>query len=77
MQEHARFLVDISDEALSVHRLYGLDNRGAQEPGRRMLFAARLSERYVRFVQAYAGSGAAWDGHNDIKANHERLAASS
>ena len=41
---------------------------------RQMMIARRLLERGVRFVQVWHGAGQPWDSHDDIRANHGRLA---
>src|SRR6202020_1654155 len=44
---------------------------------RQCLVARRLVERGVRFVQIYSGgmeNQLSWDGHADIKGNHEQFA---
>ncbi|MCA9168481.1 MAG: DUF1501 domain-containing protein, partial [Planctomycetales bacterium] len=39
-----------------------------------ILIARRLVERGVRFVQLWHGAGQPWDNHDNIEANHRRLA---
>jgi uncharacterized protein (DUF1501 family) len=60
---------DVSKEPLSVRTLYG---PGTQ--ARQLLIARRLLERGVRFVQVWHGQGQPWDNHDDLEANHRRLA---
>ena len=63
--------------AVHIKRLYGLDNPRCDHVGRQCLVARRLVERGVRFVQIYSGgmdNQLSWDGHNDIKGNHEQFA---
>lgn len=74
MQAHGRDLIDLSDEPAGQLKRYGIESGSSATFGRRMLLAARLVYKYVRFVQVYAGSGAAWDGHNNIAENHGKQA---
>ena len=53
----------------SNDKLYG---EGVQ--ARQMMIARRLVERGVRFVQVWHGAGQPWDNHDNIEANHRRLA---
>jgi hypothetical protein len=69
MQMEADEAFDVSKEPEHIHKLYG---EGLQ--GRQMIIARRLLERGVRFVQVWHGAGQPWDSHDDIKANHGRLA---
>jgi hypothetical protein len=73
MQSHAPEAVDLSQEAESTRRLYGLDNPQTAQFGKRCLLARRLIERGVRFVQIYSGGGhndQNWDAHGDVLKNH-------
>jgi hypothetical protein len=69
MQMEADDAFDLSKEPEHIQKLYG---DGLQ--GRQMLIARRLLERGVRFVQVWHGAGQPWDSHDDIRANHGRLA---
>jgi hypothetical protein len=69
MQMEAVDAFDLSKEPDHVHKLYG---EGLQ--ARQMIIARRLLERGVRFVQVWHGAGQPWDSHDDIQANHGRLA---
>jgi hypothetical protein len=69
MQMEASDAFDISKEPLSVRERYG---PGVQ--ARQLLIARRLLERGVRFVQVWHGEGQPWDSHDDLEANHRRLA---
>ena len=42
--------------------------------GRQTLIARRLLQRGVRYVQLWHGQGQPWDNHDNIEANHRRLA---
>ncbi len=60
-----------------IKTLYGLDDPRCDHVARQCLVARRLVERGVRFVQIYSGgmdNQLSWDGHNDIKGNHEQFA---
>lgn len=73
MQAEAPEAVDLSRENEATERMYGLDRKETAGFGRLCLLARRLSERGVRFVQLYHGSGSKWDAHSGIEANHTRL----
>ena len=73
MQRSAPEAVDLSQETEATKELYGLYDRRTQDFGRRCLFARRLVERGVRFVQIYAGGAHNddnWDAHDDLEKNH-------
>ena len=70
MQAAAPALVDISQETVATHRLYGLDNEETAEFGRRCLLARRMIEQGVRFVQVHSGNTLGWDAHKDVLSNH-------
>lgn len=72
MQSEAGDAFDISREPEHVQEMYG-DN----VQGRQMLIARRLAERGVRYIQVYHGAGQPWDSHQNIEANHKRLAKES
>jgi hypothetical protein len=69
MQIEAAEAFDTSREPQHILDLYG---PGTQ--ARQILIARRLVERGVRFVQIWHGAGQPWDNHNDIEANHRKLA---
>lgn len=69
MQREAAEAFDISQEPEYIHELYG-----HHVHGRQTLIARRLLERGVRYVQLWHGAGQPWDNHNNIEANHKRLA---
>lgn len=77
MQSHAPEVVDISSETAATRKLYGLDQKHTSEFGLRCLFARRMIERGVRFVQLYCGDTNGWDGHSDVEGNHAKLCAQS
>ncbi len=70
MQTAATDAFDIAREPESVRKLYG-DTPQA----RQMLMARRLIERGVRYVQVWHGTLQPWDSHNNIAADHRKLAA--
>jgi hypothetical protein len=77
MQSHAPELVDIGSETQATRKLYGLDQKHTSEFGLRCLFARRMIERGVRFVQLYCGDTNGWDGHADVEGNLAKLCAAS
>jgi len=70
MQTEASEAFDLSRESREVHELYG---EGVH--GRQTLIARRLLERGVRYLQLWHGAGQPWDNHDNIEANHKRLAS--
>src|SRR5262249_48916636 len=77
MQTAAPEAIDIDSEPDHVKSLYGLDDPRCEHVGRQCLAARRPVERAVRFVQIYSGgmeNQLSWDGHIDIKGNHEQFA---
>jgi hypothetical protein len=69
MQTEASEAFDLSRESAETHELYG-----SGVHGRQTLIARRLLERGVRYVQLWHGAGQPWDNHDNIEANHRRLA---
>ena len=70
MQSEAADAFDVSQEPESIREMYG--------PGvhaRQLLITRRLLERGVRFVQLWHGDGQPWDNHDDIEAEHRKLAS--
>ncbi len=77
MQSTAPEALDLSQEPAHIQSLYGLDNKDCAHFARQCLTSRRLIERGVRFVQIYSGgmeNQRSWDGHLDIKGNHEGFA---
>lgn len=72
MQAEASDAFDISQEPASIRQLYG-DSPQA----RQMLIARRLIERGVRYVQVWHGTLQPWDSHNNLEADHRKLAQES
>ena len=86
MQTSAPEALDLNQETDATKQLYGLDNKKCEVFARQCLTARRLVERGVRFVQIFAGKNAdgdgavddvPWDGHNNIKTNHEACGAAT
>ena len=86
MQTAAPEALDLNQETDATKQLYGLDNKKCEVFARQCLTARRLVERGVRFVQIFAGKNAdgdgavddvPWDGHNNIKTNHEACGAAT
>ncbi len=77
MQSHAPDVVDISQETEATSELYGLNHKTTAEFGRRCLFARRMLERGVRFVELYCGDTNGWDAHSDVDGNHTASCAQS
>lgn len=77
MQSSAPEAVDLTKESAATKTLYGLDDAKTADFGRKCLFARRLVERGVRFIQIYSGTnvGDDWDdAHNDLLASHTKMA---
>ena len=77
MQSSAPEAIDLDSEPGPIKTLYGLDDPRCEHVARQCLTARRLVERGVRFVQIYSGgmeNQLSWDGHVDIKGNHEQFA---
>jgi len=70
MQLSAPEIFDLTGETETTRQLYGLDEKGTEDFGRRCLIARRLIERGVRFVQVWSGAGGPtnnWDNHTSIQ----------
>ena len=77
MQSAAPEAIDLDAEPESIKKLYGIGDPRCDHFARQCLTARRLVERGVRFVQIYSGgmeNQRSWDGHVDIKGNHEQFA---
>lgn len=68
--------IDLASETAETRVLYGLDRPETETAGNRLLAARRLVERGVRFVQVYPSGYGAWDSHQKLKENHEKLCTS-
>ena len=79
MQLRASEVADLSKEPARTHTEYGTGDANKWKAGfaRNCLFARRLLERDVRFVQLFNGAYAMgegvgnWDGHKTLKAQYE------
>ena len=75
MQVSATDALDLSQESPRTLEMYGIGREPTDSYGRRCLFARRLVERGVRFVQLYI-NGQIWDNHTglakDMKAACDR-----
>ncbi len=72
MQSAGTDAFDLSQEPAHIRELYGDTTQG-----RNMLYARRLAERGVRYIQCYHGGGQPWDNHGSIVRNITRLAKES
>jgi hypothetical protein len=72
MQTEAGDAFDVSREPEHIRTMYG---PGVQ--ARQLLIARRMLERGVRFIQVWHGEGQPWDSHDDIEAQHRKLARES
>jgi len=80
MQVSAPEVTDIAGESEATKEMYGLNDPATRAFGYNCLLSRRLVERGVRCVQMFNGGhfGAPrinWDGHEDLRANHSRCAA--
>jgi len=69
MQTVAPELFDLSGETEATRKLYGIDEKGTEDFGKRCLIARRMIERGVRFVQVWSGPAGPtknWDNHGNI-----------
>jgi hypothetical protein len=69
MQMEASDAFDLSKEPEHIKKMYG---EGIH--ARQLMFARRLVERGVRYVQCWSGAGQPWDNHDDLEVNHRNLA---
>jgi hypothetical protein len=69
MQTEAAEAFDINREPQHTR-----DRYGDSTAGRIMLLTRRLVERGVRFIQVWSGAGQPWDNHDNLEAEHRRLA---
>ena len=65
MQLSASDALDLSQESEAIHDLYGIGQEPTDSYGRRCLYARRLVERGVRFVQLFIDNQI-WDNHTDL-----------
>ncbi len=69
MQMSVPEALDIESESTATKELYGLNDKASEEMGRKCLFARRLVERGVRFVEIFCQG---WDSHQNIREEHRR-----
>lgn len=69
MQTAGTDAFNLSQEPKHIREMYGETTQG-----RNMLYARRLVERGVRYIQCYHGGGQPWDNHGSIVKNITRLA---
>jgi len=77
MQSAAPEALDISKEGKATQELYGVGRKECDHFARQCLTARRLVQEGVRFVQIYSGgmdNQLSWDGHIDIRGNHQGFA---
>ena len=67
MQLSAASVLDISQESPATKKLYGLDHERTKTYGLRCLFARKLVEAGVRFVQVHPKPFQPWDTHSQTK----------
>ncbi len=77
MQQVAPEILDLNNESLATHRLYGLDAPHTRSFGEKCLLARRMCEHGVRFIQVNYGDNSAnpaWDQHSNLPkhADHAR-----
>jgi hypothetical protein len=80
MQTSIPEATNLDGESAETKKLYGLDDDANKGFARNCLMARRLLERGVRFVQVFNGGAFGsprinWDGHENLKQNHDAQAA--
>jgi hypothetical protein len=73
MQAAVPEAMNFPSEPEHIRRLYGLDKDHTKVAGERLLCARRLAERGLRFVLVYPSGLSAWDSHQKLRENHEKL----
>jgi hypothetical protein len=68
MQMSATDALDLSRETATTLSMYGLDHETTESYGRRCLYARRLVERGVRYVQLFIDSQI-WDNHTSLSSS--------
>ena len=69
MQSAGTDAFDLTQEPRHIREMYGDSIQS-----RNLLYARRLAERGVRYIQCYHGGGQPWDNHGSIVKNIRRLA---
>jgi hypothetical protein len=80
MQASIPEATDLAGESEATRRMYGVEDARNRGFARNCLLARRLLERGVRFVQVFNGGAFGsprinWDGHENLKDNHDAQAA--
>ena len=80
MQSSIPEAVNFDTESDATKELYGVEEEANKGFARNCLMARRLLERGVRFVQIFNGGAFGsprinWDGHENVKENHDTQAA--
>ncbi len=80
MQSSIPEATNFDKESDATKQSYGVDEEANKGFARNCLMARRLLERGVRFVQVFNGGSFGsprinWDGHENLKANHDAQAA--
>ena len=80
MQSSIPEAVNFETESDATKKRYGVDEEANKGFARNCLMARRLLERGVRFVQIFNGGAFGsprinWDGHENVKENHDTQAA--
>ena len=70
MQDDVKQVLDLSQEKEQTIEEYGLKDKATAKFGKKCLYARRLLESGVRFVQLYAST---WDSHDYIERAHGQL----
>lgn len=70
MQDDVKQVLDLSHEKAQTIEEYGLKDKATAKFGKKCLYARRLLEHGVRFVQLYAST---WDSHDYIERAHGKL----
>ena len=70
MQDDVQRVLDLSGESQTTLEDYGVLDARTAKFGKKCLYARRLIENGVRFVQLYAGT---WDSHDYIAKAHGQL----
>lgn len=69
MQSEATDAFDLTKETKETRAIYGDTTRGRQ-----LFYTRWLIEREVRFVQVWSGAGQPWGNHDNLEAQHKKLA---
>ena len=78
MQAHAPDILDIGNESKATKEMYGIDERHTDDFGRQCLYARRLAEAGVRYIQVnYADESPTprWDQHSNMPKHKDHARA--